>query len=104
MPELIEEQVRRTPEAVAVSCEDQELSYQELNRRANQMARHLQALGVGPDVCVGLCLERSVEMVVGMLAILKAGGAYLPLDPEYPLERLLFMLENAQASRSPSEL
>ena len=73
------------------------LTYRELNRRANQLAQHLQALGVGPDVLVGICLERSLELVVGLLGILKAGGAYLPLDPSYPAERLAFMLDDAQA-------
>ena len=73
----------------------EQLSYRELNRRANQLARYLQRLGVGPEVVVGLCLERSVEMVVGALGVLKAGGAYLPLDPESPLERLGYMLEDA---------
>ena len=68
--------------------EEQQLTYRELNRRANQLAHHLRTLGVGPEVLVGICVERSVEMVVGLLAILKAGGAYVPLDPFYPLERL----------------
>ena len=90
-----EEQVERTPEAVAVIFEDQQLTYRQLNERANQLARHLQRLGVGPDRLVGLCVERSLEMVVGLLGILKAGGAYMPLDPEYPKERLAFMLEDA---------
>ncbi len=96
--ELFEEQVRRSPGAVAVIYQEQELTYGELNERANQLAHLLQAMGVGPEVCVGLCLERSVELVVGMLGILKAGAAYLPLDVEYPLDRLLFMLVNAQVS------
>lgn len=93
--ELIEEQVERTPDATSVSFEDTRLTYRQLNDRANQLARHLQVLGVGPDVFVGICLERSLEMVVGLLGILKAGGAYVPLDPEYPQERLAFMLEDA---------
>jgi amino acid adenylation domain-containing protein len=93
--ELFAEQVKRDPEAVALISGDVEISYGELNSRANQLAHHLQRLGVGPEVIVGLCLERSVEMVVGLLGILKAGGAYLPLDPQYPLERLHFMLEDA---------
>ena len=76
----------------------QHLTYHELNRRANQVAHHLRALGVGPEVLVGLCMERSLEMVVGLLGILKAGGAYVPLDPTYPQERLAFMLEDAQVS------
>ena len=92
-----EEQAERTPNAVAVVFEDQELTYHELTTRANQLAHYLQTLGVGPDVPVGLCVERSLELVVGMLAILKAGGAYVPLDPSYPRERLAYMLEDAQA-------
>ena len=77
--------------------EEQQLTYRELNARANQLAHHLRALGVGPEVLVGLCLERSLELVVGLLGILKAGGAYVPLDPSYPAERLAFMLEDTQA-------
>jgi len=94
--QLFEEQVERTPEAVAVSFGEQEISYRELNSRANQLAHYLRSLGVGPDVCVGLCLERSVDLAVALVAILKAGGAYVPLDPAYPLERLTLMLEDAQ--------
>ena len=94
--QLFEAQVERAPEAVAVVFEDHGLSYRVLNRRANQLAHHLQGLGVGPEVLVGICLERSVEMVVGLLGILKAGGAYVPLDPAYPEERLAFMLEDAR--------
>ena len=96
--ELFEEQVERTPEAVAVVFEDKQLTYRQLNDRANQLARYLQGLGVGPDALVGICVERSLEMVVGLLGILKAGGAYVPLDPEYPKERLAFMLEDAGAA------
>lgn len=96
--ELFEEQVERTPDAVAVVFEEQELTYGELNRRANQLAHYLRSLGVGPEVLVGLMVERSIEMVVGLLGILKAGGAYLPLDPEYPQQRLSFMLADAQLS------
>jgi natural product biosynthesis luciferase-like monooxygenase protein len=95
--QLFESQVERTPDAVAVVCEDQQLSYRELNRRANQLAHYLGARGVGPEVLVGLCVERSVDMVVGLLGILKAGGAYVPLDPTYPKERLTFMLQDAHA-------
>jgi amino acid adenylation domain-containing protein len=95
--DVFEEQAERTPEAIAVVCGDQEVSYWELNVRANRLANHLRGMGVGPEMCVGVSLERSVEMVVVMLGILKAGGAYLPLDPEYPLERLSFMLEEAEA-------
>ncbi len=95
---LFEAQVDRTPQAIAVVYEDQQLTYQELNHRANQLAHYLLARGVGPDTVIGLYLERSLQMAVGILAILKAGGAYLPLDPTYPHQRLLFMLEDAQAS------
>jgi amino acid adenylation domain-containing protein len=94
--ELFEEQVERAPEATAVVFEDQRLTYRELNERANRLARRLQKLGVGPDTLVGVCMERSLEMVAGLLGILKAGGAYVPLDPEYPKERLAFMLEDAR--------
>jgi amino acid adenylation domain-containing protein len=96
--QLFEEQVERTPDAVAVVYEDEQLTYHQLNCRANQLAHHLRSLGVGADVLVGLCVERSLEMIVGLLGIFKAGGAYLPLDPEYPQERLEFMLEDAQIS------
>ncbi len=96
--QLFEEQVQRTPDAVAVVFGNQQLTYHQLNCRANHLAHYLQSLGVGADVLVGLCVERSLEMVVGLLGILKAGGAYVPLDPEYPTERLSFMLEDAQVS------
>jgi amino acid adenylation domain-containing protein len=95
---LFEEQVEQTPDAIAIVFEDEQLTYRELNIRANKLAHHLQQLGVVPDVLVGICLERSMEMIVGLLGILKAGGAYLPLDPTYPQERLNFMLEDAQIS------
>ena len=95
--ELFETQVEKSPDAVAVVYEDQQLTYRELNRRANQLAHYLQSLGVGPEVLVGICMERSLEMVVGLLGILKAGGAYVPLDPNYPKERLALMLEDFQA-------
>ncbi len=94
--QLIEAQAAATPDAVAVEFGAASLSFAELNARANQVAQHLRALGVGPDVAVGLCVERSIEMVVGLLGILKAGGAYVPLDPTYPQERLAFMLADAQ--------
>ncbi|MCT7982347.1 amino acid adenylation domain-containing protein [Laspinema sp. A4] len=91
-----EAQVDQTPDAVAVVFEDQELTYRELNQRANQLAHYLQTLGVGPEVLVGLCVDRSLELVIGVLGILKAGGAYLPLDPDYPSERLAFMLADTR--------
>ena len=94
---LIEAQVQRTPEVAAVVFEDRQLSYRELDQRANRLARHLQQLGVGPDTLVGLCVERSLDMMVGLLGILKAGGAYVPLDPAYPADRIAFMLEDSQA-------
>ncbi|MBD2040238.1 non-ribosomal peptide synthetase [Microcoleus sp. FACHB-672] len=94
--ELFEAQVEKTPDAVVVVFEYQQLTYQELNQRANQLAYYLQTLGVKPEVLVGICVERSLEMLVGLLAILKAGGAYVPLDPTYPSERLALMLEDAQ--------
>nr|WP_211178745.1 non-ribosomal peptide synthetase [Brasilonema octagenarum] len=96
IPQLFEEQVQRTPDAVAVEFGNQQLTYYQLNCRANQLAHYLKSLGVKADVLVGLCVERSLEMVVGLLGILKAGGAYVPLDPNYPTERLAFMLEDAQ--------
>src|SRR5205085_6799511 len=83
--QLFEEQVARTPDAPALMFQDQQLSYAQLNSRANQLAHQLQLLGVGPDLPVALCLDRSVEMIVALLAILKAGGAYVPLDPQDPL-------------------
>ncbi|BAZ54103.1 amino acid adenylation domain-containing protein [Nostoc sp. NIES-4103] len=94
--QLFEAQVEKTPDAVAVVFENQQLTYRELNAKANQLAHYLQKLGVKPEVLVGICVERSLEMVVGLLGILKAGGAYVPLDPTYPQERLAFMLENSQ--------
>lgn len=96
--ELIERQAEETPEFTAVIFEQQELSYRELNTRANQLAFHLQKLGVGADHLVGICMERSVEMVVALLGVLKAGGAYVPLDPEYPKDRLRMMLEDSRPS------
>jgi amino acid adenylation domain-containing protein len=96
--ELFEAQAARTPEAVAVRFEDASLTYRELNERANRLAHHLRRRGVGPEVRVGVCLERSLEMVVGILAVLKAGGAYVPLDPAYPADRLAFMLADSAAA------
>ena len=94
--QLFEEQVERTPDAIAVVFEDKQLTYRELNAQANQLAHYLLKLGVGPEVPVGICVERSLEMMVGLLGILKAGGAYVPLDPAYPKERLVFMLEDSR--------
>jgi amino acid adenylation domain-containing protein len=94
--QLFEAQVTRTPEATAAIFGDQVLTYGELNARANQLANHLQTLGVGPEVLVGLCVERSFEIVVGLLGILKAGGAFVPLDPLFPRERVTVILEDSQ--------
>ncbi len=93
---LIEEQARRTPDAVAVVFQETQLTYRQLNERANQLAGRLRALGVGPGTLAGICLERSASMVVGLLGILKAGAAYLPLDPAYPADRLAFILQDAK--------
>jgi amino acid adenylation domain-containing protein len=98
IPQLFEAQVEKTPDTVAVVFEREQLTYRALNERANQLAHYLQSLGVEPDVLVGICVERSLDMVVGLLGILKAGGAYVPLDPAYPQERLAFMLEDTQVS------
>ena len=98
LAKLFETQVQRRPEAIAVSCGDAHLSYAELDRRANRIAHHLLGLGVGRDSVVGLCLSRSLELIVGMLGIVKSGAAYLPLDLVYPKERLAFMLEDAEAT------
>ena len=94
--QLFEDQVRRTPDAVALVYESQQLTYDELNTRANRLANRLASLGVGPDVMVALCIERSTDLVVGLLAVLKAGGAYVPLDPNYPRERLAFQLTDLE--------
>ncbi|NEU77732.1 amino acid adenylation domain-containing protein [Nostoc sp. UIC10630] len=94
--QLFEEQVKRTPDNIAVIFENQQLTYSELNTLANQLAHYLQQLGVKPEVPVGICVERSLEMVIGLLGILKAGGAYLPIEPTYPKERLAFILQDAQ--------
>ena len=95
---LFEAQVEQRPDAIALGFEDQHVSYQTLNERANQLGHYLQASGLGPDARVCVCAERSVEMIVGILGILKSGAAYVPLDPSYPIERLAFMLEDSQAS------
>jgi amino acid adenylation domain-containing protein len=96
--ELFEDQVERTPDATALVHEDRSLSYRQLNARANRLARHLRDLGVGPEVRVGICAERSLEMVVAVLATLKAGGAYVPLDPACPRERLRYLLQDSGAA------
>lgn len=96
--QLFEAQVERTPDATAVIYEDKQLTYRELNNRSNQLAHSLQKLGVGSEVLVGIYMERSVEMIVGLLGILKAGGAYVPIDPSYPCDRIRFMLEDSQVS------
>ncbi|HEY9659034.1 MAG TPA: amino acid adenylation domain-containing protein, partial [Allocoleopsis sp.] len=93
---LFEAQVQRTPGAIAITSEQEKITYCELNQRANQLANYLKTLGVEPEMPVGICMQRSIEMIVGLLGILKAGGAYVPLDPSYPQERLAFMLEDAQ--------
>jgi amino acid adenylation domain-containing protein len=97
LTDLFEEQAQRTPNAVAVSSEEGRLTYAELNAQANQIARYLRRLGVGPEAPVGMCMERSLEMVKGLLGILKAGGVYVPLDPAYPLERLLRIVADSRA-------
>jgi surfactin family lipopeptide synthetase A len=96
--ELFQEHARKRPQAIAVSCGGDQLTYEDLNRRADQLANHLRTLGVGADIPVALCVERSVEMIVGILGILKAGGAYVPLDPAYPRERLEFMIADCGAT------
>ncbi|EJM91351.1 non-ribosomal peptide synthase/amino acid adenylation enzyme [Pseudomonas sp. GM74] len=95
MHQLIQAQARRTPDAPALVFGDRQLSYGQLDARSNQLAHCLREQGVGPDVLVGICVERSLEMVIGLLAIHKAGGAYVPLDPEYPAERLAYMIEDS---------
>src|SRR5262249_41751596 len=96
--ELVERQAARTPEALALCFDGRRLSYRELDRRANQLAHRLRRLGVGPEVRVGLCMERSLEAVVGLLGVLKAGGADLPLDAGSPRERLAFIAEDGRAA------
>jgi amino acid adenylation domain-containing protein len=95
--QLFEQQVARTPDAVAVVSAGRSLTYHELDQRSNQLARHLQQLGVRPERLVGIAVERSVEMMVGLLAILKAGGAYVPMDPSYPVQRIALMIEDSEA-------
>ncbi|NEQ65179.1 MAG: amino acid adenylation domain-containing protein [Symploca sp. SIO2D2] len=96
--DLFEEQAKKTPDHIALVFEHESLTYQALNERANQVAHYLQTVGVKPEMLVGICMERSLEMIIGVLGILKAGGAYLPLDPHYPKARLVFMLEDTQVS------
>ena len=93
--QLFEQQVEKTPDAIAVVCDREQLTYKQLNQRANQLAHHLLSLGVRPEVLVGICVERSIEMIVGILGILKAGGAYVPLDSNYPAERLSYILADS---------
>src|ERR1700730_4232431 len=95
--EVFEEQVRRSPEATAAEFEGQQITYGQLNSRANQLAHYLRKRGVGPETRVAIFVERSLEMIVGLLGILKAGGAYVPLDPAYPFDRLALMLDDANA-------
>ncbi len=95
--QLVERQAERAPASVALTCETGQVSYRDLNARANQVAHHLRALGVGAGTLVAILAERGPEMIIGLLAILKAGGAYVPLDPEYPAARLSFMLEDSAA-------
>jgi amino acid adenylation domain-containing protein len=94
---LVEAQVNKTPQAIAIEFADQSITYTDLNQRANQLAHHLQSLGVQPDSLIGICMERSIDLIVAILAILKAGAAYLPLDMAYPSDRLSYMLDNAEA-------
>ena len=96
--QLFEAQVERTPDAIALTCDGAQMTYRELNQRANQLARYLQKLGVGSETLVGICLERSFEMVIALLGVLKSGGAYVPLDPENPQDRLAFILRDANVS------
>jgi amino acid adenylation domain-containing protein/thioester reductase-like protein len=93
--QLLENQVLKTPDAIAVTFQDEQLTYQELNQKANQVAHYLQSLGVQPETFVGVCIERSIEMVVALLGVLKAGGAYIPLDPSYPADRIAFTIEDS---------
>ena len=95
--ELFERQVARTPDSTAVLFEGRQLTYRDLNARANQLAHYLRKRGIGPEVLVGVSMERSPEMLVGLLGIWKAGGAYVPMDPTYPPERLSFMLRDSAA-------
>src|SRR5205823_4838122 len=95
--QLFEEQAAKTPNATAIIFQSDEVTYGELNLRAEKIGKQLRARGVGPDVPVGICMERSPDVVAAMLGVLKAGGAYVPLDPAYPADRVTFMLENSRA-------
>ncbi len=97
LPRIFEQQAARTPDAIALTCDREHLTYRELDERSSHVASHLRTLGVGPEVIVGLCMERSIDLITGLLAILKAGGAYLPIDLAYPAERIAFILTDAQA-------
>ncbi len=97
MLSFFEEQVSRCPDSIALIFADQQMTYTELDRRANQLAWHLQKLAVGPETLVGVCTSRSLDMIVAILGVLKAGGAYIPLDPSYPRERLSFIMKDARA-------
>src|SRR5213593_3465004 len=97
VPEMVAAHAAQTPDATAVVAGNERITYRELDARANRLARNLVSLGVGPDVLVGLCFERSLALIVGALGILKAAGAFLPLDPGYPRDRLAFMLEDARS-------
>jgi non-ribosomal peptide synthetase component F len=94
--ELVSQQAEKSPEAIALTFQDQSLTYRELDQQANQLARYLQTLGVGAETLVGVCVDRSIAMLVTLLAILKAGGAYIPIDPSYPADRVAFMIEDSQ--------
>ena len=98
IPELFEEQVKRTPNNIAVQFEGEILTYGELNQKANQFAHYLKKLGVTPETLIAICLECSLEMIIGILGILKAGGGYVPIDPNYPEIRIQYMLEDCNAS------
>src|SRR5580658_5731915 len=95
--QLFEQEVARRPDAVAIRIDDQQLTYRQVNERANQVAHRLRKLGVGPEVMVGTLLDRSLDLVIGLLGILKAGGAFVPLDSNYPMERLEFMAADIAA-------
>src|SRR5665213_3826034 len=95
--EIFEDRAAAVPDGIALSQDGRTLTYRELNERANQLAHHLGRLGAGPETLVGICMERTPNLVVALLGILKAGGAYVPIDPQYPHERRAFMLQDSQA-------